>query len=612
MRGMRAHVFSRAALLVLAAGLTSVGCQVSGVAELDVDVRKTQGVVYGEDNRCDAVQCDDEAPSRAALDSNVALIDSARIDESDPTNVGLVAPTFRERHDLCADEKYGEQLSAAYCSGTLIADGLVLTAGHCITDQTECASTRFVFGYALGADGGLATLTADDVFGCGEIVVRARDELVDYAVIRLDRSTGARQPAVLRTWPQTLTGEDELFIAGYPSGLPLKLARNGWVTQAGSDSLDSFYATLDSFGGNSGSGVYVQRSGELVGILRRGRPDYLWDVVADCARVNRLPESLTFAEESTFAWHAVEALCAVRPDIALCGCGDGTCAPDESSSDCWLDCGTSCGDGVCNGDEGPLACASDCGSCGNGVCDLDERRNHDCCVDCGCSEGFECSHNTCAPGPLQGDTCEDAVRLPLKDTQTVEGDTRTAVDKHFGSCMPTHDPERIYELSLRRSMNVDIRALGFDTVLYLRSSCQDATTELDCNDDGSPPGLTGSRIVQQLPAGTYYIYVDGIISSGSYLLTVNVENPTGCADKDADGICDAQDLCPTDPDKVSAGWCGCGLADIDSDGDSLLDCWDGCPEDPLKIWPGWCGCGQRDPWEEWQSGELQFPACLPN
>jgi V8-like Glu-specific endopeptidase len=567
-------------------------------------------VVYGEDNRCDAILCDDDAWGQAALDSSVALIDAQRIDTSDPNNVTISAPTLREYRNLCPDEAFGEQPAVAYCSGTLIADALVLTAGHCIDDQTKCQSTRFVFGYAWAEDGHLAKLTSDDVFACDELLSRVQNDQLDYAVIRLDRSTEPRTPAVVRTWPQELFPEDELLVAGYPSGLPLKLAGQGWLVEESNDVLDYFIATLDSFAGNSGSGVYLRRSGELVGVLRRGRPDYMWDTIANCARVNRLPENQTHAEQSTYAFHAVEALCAVQPDAALCRCGDGICESSEATRACWWDCGTSCGDGVCNGDEDAVVCASDCGSCGNGVCELAERRDQNCCRDCACSDGFDCLRNRCVPNPLQGDSCDNAVRLPLKAQQTIQGDTTTAVDKHVGSCVPTHDPERVYELNLRSSMNVDLQVVGFDTVMYLRSECQDATSELDCNDDGSPPGLTGSRIEQTLPAGTYYIYVDGFISSGSYLLTVSIQNPAGCSDQDADGTCDSDDQCPTDPNKLWPGWCDCGLPDIDSDGDHVLDCWDGCPEDPRKIWPGWCGCGQRDPWLEWLSSELPFPMCL--
>ncbi len=54
------------------------------------------------------------------------------------------------------------------------------------------------------------------------------------------------------------------------------------------------------------------------------------------------------------------------------------------------------------------------------------------------------------------------------------------------------------------------------------------------------------------------------------------------------------DNCPNDPNKTTAGICGCGVADTDSDNDNTPDCNDGCPNDPNKIAPGACGCGVAD------------------
>lgn len=51
------------------------------------------------------------------------------------------------------------------------------------------------------------------------------------------------------------------------------------------------------------------------------------------------------------------------------------------------------------------------------------------------------------------------------------------------------------------------------------------------------------------------------------------------ADADTDGLGDACDGCPNDPDKISPGQCGCGVADTDSDEDSVADCIDNCPHE---------------------------------
>lgn len=51
--------------------------------------------------------------------------------------------------------------------------------------------------------------------------------------------------------------------------------------------------------------------------------------------------------------------------------------------------------------------------------------------------------------------------------------------------------------------------------------------------------------------------------------------PDECqVDSDGDGVIDACDGCPEDPDKTEPGVCGCGVPDVDADGDGVIDCLD--------------------------------------
>ncbi len=65
-------------------------------------------------------------------------------------------------------------------------------------------------------------------------------------------------------------------------------------------------------------------------------------------------------------------------------------------------------------------------------------------------------------------------------------------------------------------------------------------------------------------------------------------------DADGDGVPDANDNCPNDPNKLGPGICGCGVSDADTDGDGVPDCFDPCPNDPNKLLPAICGCGTPD------------------
>lgn len=68
----------------------------------------------------------------------------------------------------------------------------------------------------------------------------------------------------------------------------------------------------------------------------------------------------------------------------------------------------------------------------------------------------------------------------------------------------------------------------------------------------------------------------------------------GYPDGDGDGTANRCDDCPSDPNKINAGACGCGTSDDDTDGDGVPACFDGCPSDPNKIASGVCGCGNSE------------------
>lgn len=105
----------------------------------------------------------------------------------------------------------------------------------------------------------------------------------DYAVILLDRAVIGTSPVDFRKEGKIPTGQDILAI-GYPTGMPTKIAPGAQVIGNKNDIF--FYANLDTFGGNSGSGVFNAATKKLEGILVRGATDYIWDDINSCQRVN--------------------------------------------------------------------------------------------------------------------------------------------------------------------------------------------------------------------------------------------------------------------------------------------------------------------------------------
>lgn len=72
-------------------------------------------------------------------------------------------------------------------------------------------------------------------------------------------------------------------------------------------------------------------------------------------------------------------------------------------------------------------------------------------------------------------------------------------------------------------------------------------------------------------ATTWYADTDGDGVGDAAETLLGCDQPTGYVDV-------AGDLCPTDPDKLDPGICGCGVPDVDTDLDGLADCVDSCPE----------------------------------
>lgn len=404
-----------------------------------------QAVVYGEDDRLDVYAHPDASLRALARQSVVALVPGGAIDERDPTDVQIDGDTLQSARFLCDDERFGEQSTGAFCSGTLIDDDLVLTAGHCVETQSECQGMRFVFDYMFEAEGRRARITSDEVYGCQRLVVQRLDDEQDYAIVQLDRPvTGDHGPAPVEREAVPVEADQPVTCIGFPSGIPAKIDSGGRVTQPRAGPLDFFRATTDTFGGNSGSGIFDE-AGRVVGILVRGATDYVFD--RGCFRVNELPEQggNPFGEEINYAFRAIDALCdAGFESPTLCGdepvgeggfcdvCeGDGDCLPDFACrpyaenprlSTCSAPCDI---DGDCRPDH----------ACDAGVC---RPRTTRACVDgdvwtvssCGtelaifqpCGVDQVCSGGQCVTPADGGDLVIDVDEVEVVPSDPVEGE----------------------------------------------------------------------------------------------------------------------------------------------------------------------------------------------
>lgn len=123
--------------------------------------------------------------------------------------------------------------------------------------------------------------------------------------------------------------------------------------------------------------------------------------------------------------------------------------------------------------------------------------------------------------PPSNDTCAAPGALPSGPGQTLFG----ANDDYQGSCNPVGGVEDVYGFTLasRSQVTVTGSAAG-DVAVYLGSSCGVTASELGCA-NATSSGLE-SLTVPDLPAGSYFVYVEGVNGyAGSFTPTITITPP---------------------------------------------------------------------------------------
>jgi len=254
--------------------------------------------IYGTDNRLDWF----EAPglttaywARAAL----ALMHPRSL-LLDGDSYLVRGPSYEDMAGLCPGHPFAQQPTAAFCSGFLVSEDLIVTAGHCVRSQSECENTKFVFDFATVISGQREhRVGIESVYSCGQIV-RRDVGLVDYAVIRLDRPVVNRVPLNLRRQGSVSEGEQVMLI-GHPMGLPSKISDGGFIISQD----QRIMASVDAFAANSGSPVLNSITGRVEGILVSGEKDF--ETNGNC-RVEALCDSNCRGEGVTPIVHVLQSL----------------------------------------------------------------------------------------------------------------------------------------------------------------------------------------------------------------------------------------------------------------------------------------------------------------
>jgi Trypsin-like peptidase domain len=247
-------------------------------------------VLYGEDNRQLVIDLDSVGDEQIInhSDSVLAQVPNWRISHFNKENFTINTKNLIEGLNICPEENYSSLPIVSSCTAFLVAEDLIVTAGHCIKDKYDCQRQTWLLDYKDAGDfsssSGFITFTNEQSFTCKELVSHSVGVNLDFALIKLDRPVTGRKPLKLRREGK-VDSDENLYMIGHPLGLPKMITSNIKVRD---NSLPNFFkTTADAFSGNSGSPVLGAHSGLVEGILIRGEDDFKYDPIAGCQRYLR-------------------------------------------------------------------------------------------------------------------------------------------------------------------------------------------------------------------------------------------------------------------------------------------------------------------------------------
>ncbi len=293
-------------LLSMAMAITAVSYGVQAESKDNADI-EINHIIYGKDNRSEIINSNKTIQKlgksvaaripqwQYSVDEISPLMSILKFRKSRVISFDY-ALTLSDPYgaNICKDEKFSDQPTISDCSGFLIDDQYLATAGHCVIDGGElkkgnsyhCEDNTWLFDYNTKSNGNtnLDSVPVKNNYRCVQVVYAILEDDKDFAIIKLDRKVEGRDPLQFRTSGK-IADQAEVFVIGHPSGLPKKYSGEAVVKE--NTSQDYFSTNLDTFGGNSGSPVFNAKTNEVEGILVRGKVDYVYDSEAECNRPNK-------------------------------------------------------------------------------------------------------------------------------------------------------------------------------------------------------------------------------------------------------------------------------------------------------------------------------------
>lgn len=202
----------------------------------------------------------------------------------------MVGTPLSESFKFCEDANFASQPHNANCSSALVGKDKILTAAHCVNmgnNDYDMGMEDYyvVFDYKRTSKNMVEyIIPKENVYTIKKEIHYDFDTsmfrtALDLAIFKLDRKVN-RPVLKVNTSYEYIQG-NEIFVLGYPLGIPLKLTPNGFIDNKKA-SKNSFRHDLDTFSVNSGSPVFDRETIEIIGVHVRGTGSNFSQVGRQC------------------------------------------------------------------------------------------------------------------------------------------------------------------------------------------------------------------------------------------------------------------------------------------------------------------------------------------
>ncbi len=192
--------------------------------------------------------------------------------------------TLGNKYKLCPGQAFVKQPVAGEGTAFLIQGDQprMMTAGHVFSEPID--HYAIIFGFEMENEVGAyeTLIPIQNLYYPEQITFK--DDALDIAVFTLNKPTDRRLLPLAAREP--VTGE-EVYMIGYPCGLPVKVALNAGVKE--NNHPQYFFTSLDAFQGNSGSPVFSMNTHEIIGVLVSGEVDFIWNGSCNQVTVCSIP-----------------------------------------------------------------------------------------------------------------------------------------------------------------------------------------------------------------------------------------------------------------------------------------------------------------------------------